>query len=267
MDAHFLDNCHNVITGFRFSFCVRAISTMNISGNDAAANPKINVWYKEYSMEESSLIQSARRGDLESFNRLVLAYQDLVYHQAYRLMGETRAAEDAAQEAFLAAFRKLGSYRGGSFKVWLLRIVTNICYDQLRWEKRHPAVSIDPVDSQGDQIESPQWLVDPGETPELAAERTELREMLQGFINQLPIYARTVLVLVDIQGLDYSEAAAVLGVSVGTVKSRLARARKRIRDCLKGSSKKFDDPHPQRDLATNHAGDGYLSRCILNGQV
>lgn len=267
MDARFLDNRHNMITGFWFSYCVRAMNPIVISGNDAAANSQINIWYKDCSMEESSLIQSARRDDLESFNRLVLAYQDLVYHQAYRILGERRAAEDAAQEAFLTAFRKLGSYRGGSFKVWLLRIVTNICYDQLRWEKRHQVVSIDPVDSQGDQIESPQWLVDPGETPELAAERMELRETLQGYINQLPIYARTVLVLVDIQGLDYSEAAAVVGVSIGTVKSRLARARKRLRDCLKGSSKKFDDLRPQRDLATNHAGDGVLSRCILDGHV
>jgi RNA polymerase sigma factor (sigma-70 family) len=218
-------------------------------------------------MEESSLIASARRGDLESFNQVVLAYQDLVYYQAYRLMGETRAAEDAAQEAFLTAFRKLESYRGGSFKVWLLRIVTNICYDQLRWEKRHPAVSLDPVDAQGDQIDSPQWLVDPGETPESATERSELRETLQGYINQLPVYARTVLVLVDIQGLDYSEAATVMGVSIGTVKSRLARARKRIRDSLKGSSKRFDDLQPQPDLSTNQAGDGYLSRCMLNGRV
>jgi RNA polymerase sigma factor (sigma-70 family) len=267
MDAHFLDHCHNRFAAMWFGCCARAFIATNIRGSGTAAFWQIKNRYKECSMEESSLITSARRGDLESFNRLVLAYQDSVYHQAYRLMGETRAAEDAAQEAFLAAFRKLGSYRGGSFKVWLLRIVTNICYDQLRWEKRHPAVSLDPVDSQGDQIESPQWLADPGETPESAAERTELRETLQGYINQLPIYARTVLVLVDIQGLDYSEAAAVMGVSIGTVKSRLARARKRIRDCLKDSSKRFDDLHPQRDLATNQAGDGCLSRCMLNGQV
>ncbi|HZD55266.1 MAG TPA: sigma-70 family RNA polymerase sigma factor [Anaerolineales bacterium] len=267
MDAHLLDHCHNGITGIESGWCARPIQAVNAGWTDASRNSPANTWIKVCFMEESSLISAARRGDLESFNQLVLAYQDLVYHQAYRLLGERRAAEDAAQEAFVTVFRKLGSYRGGSFKVWLLRIVTNRCYDQLRWEKRHPAVSIDPVDSRGEEIESPSWLIDPGETPESAVERTELRDTLQAYINQLPVYARTVLVLVDIQGLDYSEAAAVMGVSVGTVKSRLARARKRIRDCLKGSSKKFDDLPPRRSPATNPAGDGYFSKCALNAHA
>lgn len=264
MDAYLLDHCHNVVTGIESGRRARAIRGMNAGWIDASRNSPINNWSKVCFMEESSLISAARRGDLESFNQLVLAYQDLLYHQAYRLLGERRAAEDATQEAFVTAFGKLGSYRGGSFKVWLLRIVTNRCYDQLRWEKRHPAVSIDPVDSRGEEIESSSWLIDPGETPESAAERTELRDTLQAYINQLPVYARTVLVLVDIQGLDYSEAAAVMGVSVGTVKSRLARARKRIRDCLNGPSKKSKDLHPRHSLATDHTGDGYLSKCALS---
>ena len=77
------------------------------------------------SMDEAGLIQAAQQGDLTAFNRLVLAYQDLVYNQAYRMMGETEAADDATQDAFISAFKHIRSYRGGSFKSWLLRIVTN----------------------------------------------------------------------------------------------------------------------------------------------
>ncbi|MFM8322850.1 MAG: RNA polymerase sigma factor [Chloroflexota bacterium] len=98
-------------------------------------------------MDEAGLIHDAQGGDLDAFNRLVLAYQDLVYTQAYRMMGEPAPAEDAAQDAFIAAYRKLDTYRGGSFKAWLLRIVTNICYDELRRRKRRPTTPLEPTDS------------------------------------------------------------------------------------------------------------------------
>ena len=87
-------------------------------------------------MDEKSLIKDAQKGDLDSFNRLVLAYQNIVFSQAYRMMGEAEAADDATQDAFISAFNKIGTYRGGSFKAWLLRIVTNTCYDELRKRKR-----------------------------------------------------------------------------------------------------------------------------------
>ena len=89
-------------------------------------------------MDETRLIQDAQHGDIDAFNRLVLAYQDMVYNQAYRVMGEPFAADDATQEAFISAYRKIKTYRGGSFKAWLLRIVTNACYDELRRRKRRP---------------------------------------------------------------------------------------------------------------------------------
>ena len=159
-------------------------------------------------MDEAALILDAQHGDLEAFNRLVLAYQDLVYTQAYRMMGEAEAAEDAAQDAFIAAFRKLGSYRGGSFKAWLLRIVTNLCYDELRRRKRRPTTPLEPVDNDEEEIESPRWLSDPKGTPEDEAERLELARALQHCLDQLPPEFRAVVVLVDIQGMDYVEAAA-----------------------------------------------------------
>ncbi len=185
-------------------------------------------------MDEAALILEAQRGDLDAFNRLVLAYQDMVYSQAYRMMGESTAAEDAAQDAFIAAYRKLGTYRGGSFKAWLLRIVTNNCYDELRRRKRRPTAPLEPTDNDDDEIESPRWMADPSETPEERAERQELARALQHCLNDLPDEFRAVVALVDLQGMDYTEAAAAVGKPLGTVKSRLARARTRMRDCLKG---------------------------------
>lgn len=185
-------------------------------------------------MDEKILISDAKGGDLEAFNRLVLEYQDLVYYQAYRIMGDAQSAEDAAQEAFISAYRKLSSYRGGSFRAWLLRIVTNACYDELRRRKRRPTTPLEPLGADEEEVESPRWLSDPGESPEDFAERVELSGAIQRCLDDLPDEFRVVVVLVDVQGFDYSEASQVVGRPVGTVKSRLSRARERMRDCLQG---------------------------------
>ncbi len=185
-------------------------------------------------MDETALIQEASRGDLDAFNRLVLAYQDLVYVQAYRMMGEAESAEDATQEAFISAYRNIKSYRGGSFRGWLLRIVTNACYDELRRRGRRPTIPLEPVDDNDEELESPSWLADPGESPEDAAMRAELEQSIRRCLDELPDDFRAVVILVDIQGVDYLEAAQVIGKPVGTVKSRLSRARLRLRDCLRG---------------------------------
>lgn len=183
-------------------------------------------------MDEATLIQAARRGDLDAFNRLVLDYQDMLYNQAYRVIGEPDAAEDATQEAFISAFRKLRTYRGGSFKSWLLRIVTNACYDELRRRKRRPVAPLEPITRDGDDVESPYWLIDPSESPEESVQRSELAQAIQHCLNQLSPDFRMVVVLVDVQGLDYSDAAQIIEKPLGTVKSRLARARQRMQVCL-----------------------------------
>jgi len=183
-------------------------------------------------MDEAVLIKAAKKGDLDSFNRLVLAYQDMVYNQAYRLMGEHASAEDATQETFISAYKKLWTYRGGSFRAWLLRIVTNNCYDELRRRKRKPTTPLEPFNRDEEEIESPTWLEDPSETPEKAAERSDMRNALHKCLGELPPEFRAVVILVDIQGLDYAEAAQAIGKPLGTVKSRLARARVRMRNCL-----------------------------------
>ena len=185
-------------------------------------------------MDEQALIQEACRGDLNAFNRLVLAHQDSVYNQAYRVLGDVQAADDAAQEAFISAYNHLKSFRGGSFRSWLLRIVTNLCYDELRRRKRRPTTPLEPLDDAGDEIESPAWMMDPGELPEQTAERAELGKAIQHCLDELPIEFRVIVTLVDIQGMDYAEVAEVINKPMGTVKSRLARARLRLQDCLQG---------------------------------
>ncbi len=185
-------------------------------------------------MDEVGLIHAAQQGDLDAFNRLVLTYQDMVYSHAYRMIGEAEAAEDVSQEVFISAFRNLRSYRGGSFKAWLLRITTNSCYDELRRRKRRPTTPLEPVDDDDQEIESPGWLADPGESPEQAVERAELNLVIQRCLGGLPLEFRSVVILVDVQGMDYTEAAQAIGKPLGTVKSRLARARMRMRECLEG---------------------------------
>jgi RNA polymerase sigma-70 factor (ECF subfamily) len=187
-------------------------------------------------MDEAALITQAQRGDLDSFNRLVLNYQGLAYNVAYRIMGEAAPAEDATQEAFLSAYRAIRRFRGGSFRGWLLRIVTHACYDELRRRKRRPSISLEgfEADSEGGESESNPALASPGDGPETAAERSALARGIQECLERLPAEFRAVAVLADVQELEYQEVAAAIGRPVGTVKSRLARARARLRDCLQG---------------------------------
>ncbi len=183
-------------------------------------------------MDEPTLIHDAQHGDLDAFNRLVLAYQDAVYNTALRILGDEDLAADASQEAFISAFRAINSYRGGSFKAWLLRTVTNACYDELRRKKRRPTTPLEPETDDGEDVESPRWLADPNASPEEELEKEELEHAIQHCLDALPAEFRTVVVLADVQGLDYTEVARASRVPLGTIKSRLARARLRLRECL-----------------------------------
>jgi RNA polymerase sigma-70 factor (ECF subfamily) len=187
-------------------------------------------------VDETGLILEAKGGNLDSFNRLVLAYQDMVYSQAYRMIGEQESADDATQTTFISAYNHLSSFRGGSFKAWLLRIVTNACYDELRRRKRRPTVPLEPLDDTGEEVESAHWMIDTTEQPEEQIQRQELQRAIQHCLEHLPEEFRSTVILVDVQGLDYSEAAQAIGKPIGTIKSRLARARLRLRDCLNGFS-------------------------------
>jgi len=185
-------------------------------------------------MDEPALIRDAQAGGLEAFNTLVLAHQDSVFNTALRILGDEDQAADASQEAFISAFKNITSFRGGSFKAWLLRTVTNACYDELRRRKRRPTVPLEPESSEGEEMDTPRWLADPGLSPEQEAEANDVEHAIQHCLDNLPAEFRAVVVLADIQGLDYLEVAASVRVPVGTIKSRLARARLRLRDCLQG---------------------------------
>jgi len=184
-------------------------------------------------MDEQALITDALHGDIDAFNRLVLAYQDLAFNVAYRMLTDEDLAADAVQNAFISAYKNLRTYRGGSFKAWVLRMVTNGCYDELRRQKRRPTVPLDPVSREdGDELDSAEWLRSDDPQPEDAFDQAELEHALQHCLEALPVDFRAVVVLVDVQGMDYEEVSRSVQTPLGTVKSRLARARLKLRDCL-----------------------------------
>lgn len=183
-------------------------------------------------MNELALINDAQKGDLDAFNTLILHYQDSVYNTALRILGDEDLAADAAQEAFISAFKSISFFRGGSFKAWLMRTVTNACYDELRRRKRRPTTPLEPDTEDGEEMDSPRWLADPSMTPDQKAEADELEHAIQHCLNNLPMDFKTVVVMADLQGMDYSEVAIAAHVPLGTIKSRLARARLRLRECL-----------------------------------
>ncbi len=180
-------------------------------------------------MDEETLIQRAQKGDIAAFNRLVVQYQELVFNVAYRIMGEPAAAEDVAQETFITAHQSLRTFRGGSFKSWLIRIATNRCYDELRRRKRRPQSSLDEI---MDENESYAFLRSPQDSPETHRQRVELALAIESCLKGLPDDQRIVTVLSDVEGYDYQEIATITRVSLGTVKSRISRARAKLRDCL-----------------------------------
>ena len=169
----------------------------------------------------------AKNGDLSAFNELVVEYQSLVYNLCYRMLGQTGAAEDATQEAFIAAWRNMSTFRGDVFRPWLLRIAANLCRDELRRRGRRPSSSLDNALEAG--VPEPQ---DDDPTPDDSALTSELRGRLQTALQQLPDDQRTAIILCDIEGLDYGEIATVMGTSLGTVKSRIARARLKMRELM-----------------------------------
>lgn len=185
-------------------------------------------------MDEAALIKDAQSGDLDAFNTLVLHYQDIVFNAARRILGDDELAADAAQETFISSFRGIHGFRGGSFKAWLLRTVTNASYDELRRRKRRPSTPLEPDDDQGNGVDEPRWFADPNLTPEEQLESRELEHAMEHCLEGLPFEFRTVVVMADIEGLDYTEVAAAVRVPLGTIKSRLARARLRLRECLQG---------------------------------
>lgn len=187
---------------------------------------------KDSLFDEKTLIAAAQRGDLAAFDQLVLRYQDMLYQHVFGILGERFIAEDIAQEAFIKAYRGMPRFRGGSFRAWLLRIATNACYDELRRQRRTVQGEDWAVNDDGEEMEPLDSLDNPGPSLEEQVERGEVRRALEQGLLRLPAEYRATAIIVDVLGFDYAEAAQSLGVPVGTVKSRLARARQGLRRYL-----------------------------------
>jgi RNA polymerase sigma-70 factor, ECF subfamily len=192
----------------------------------------MNSEYVAQSSQDFDLIDQAQSGSLEAFNALVLKYQSLLYNHAYTLLAIRQSAEDVTQDSILKAFRKIEQFKGGSFRSWLLRIVTNTCCDEIRRLKRQPVIDlIDENDHIGEQ-ESPVWLVDPCPSVTAMIEQKELSRTIYQYLAELPGIFRTAITLVNLYDFDYIEAASILNIPLGTLKSRLARGRLQMRDRL-----------------------------------
>ena len=181
-------------------------------------------------MDEAALITAAQGGEIDAYNALVLHFQTSAFNVAYRIMGDPDSAADATQEAFISAYRALDRFRGGSFKAWLMRIVTNACYDELRRRKRRPQATLEALHVE-QEADTGKYASKP-EDPEWRAEQMDLQAALLGCLQELPDEMRTISILRDVEGYSYDEIAEVMAVKVGTVKSRLSRSRASLRECL-----------------------------------
>ena len=177
--------------------------------------------------EDAELALRSGDGDLAAFNTIVQRYQSQVLNLATRMLGNRVRAEDVAQETFISAYRAIAKFRGGNLRAWLMRIAANACRDAMRGSIRRPEQSLD------ESLTNPSFQpASSDESPEDHALRGELNAQLQKAILSLSADHRAVLVLIDVQGFSYGETAETTGASVGTVKSRLSRARARVRDLL-----------------------------------
>ena len=190
-------------------------------------------------MPDRELVEKAKAGDQSAFEQLVLDNQNKVFSLALRLVNDREEAADLAQEAFVKAWQGLASFQGeSSFSTWMYRLTTNVCIDHLRRQKRRegvePAVSLDDENSG--------WAEPAGRDsdPQLLLEKSERGKALARGLAQLPDWQRRALVLRELSGLSYQEIGAALDIDLGTVKSRIARARLNLRKILLEDGNFFD---------------------------
>lgn len=187
--------------------------------------------------EDAALVRRFRSGDESAFDELVVRHKDRVFRLCWRLLGDYDEANDSAQEAFVRAYRAMGRFRGdAAFSTWLYRIAWNACLNKVSsagYLRRKRTVSLDrPLGGDGDG--PPLEVRDGGRSPVEALERKERALRVREAIGDLPGDQRAAVVLRDMEGLAYEEIAEITGCGLGTVKSRLARGRDRLRELLKG---------------------------------
>lgn len=185
---------------------------------------------------ELDVIHASQQGDLEAFNLLILQYQDFLFRVALRITGNEDTACDAVQEACMLLFKKISSFQGGSFRGWLARIVTNVCYDELRRQGRRRTQPLEFFGQNDDERISSYWLADFAADPENQFEINELNHVIESCLQKMSCEHRMILTLIDMEDLSYEEAAVALRIPIGTIKSRLARARIELRKRLQTSN-------------------------------
>lgn len=190
--------------------------------------------------EDNLLIERSKKGDLSAFDDLVRHYEKHVYNYAYRMTQNYDDANDIAAEAFIKAFQAIDRFRGDSnFSTWLFRIVTNIFLDRRKRTKNQINIPLDEyIELEENSIA--RQFEDPAPDPLELLQETERNETLQQAINDLPDYQRVMVLLFHTQGLSYEEIAEIVDLPIGTVKSRLNRARLALRQKLDNSRELFD---------------------------
>ena len=189
-------------------------------------------------VDHTTLPLRDQSGAAHCYNCVIEAHQVPAYNLARRMLGDWALAEDAVQEAFTSGFRSFHQFRGENLQAWTMRIVTNVCRDMLRSRRARPTVSLDPLGPDPDDPTSVLSVVDvpsSEESPEEFAERRELDRTIESGLAALPEGQRLAVILIDVQGITYEEAARVMGCSLGTMKSRLSRGRARLRDYLQNA--------------------------------
>jgi RNA polymerase sigma-70 factor, ECF subfamily len=196
-------------------------------------------------MNENALTDTA----LDTFNNLVMEYQQTIYNHACWMLNDPYEAEDITQEVFITAYHKLDTCRNNTVKSWLLRITTNRCIDVIRRRKRRWTTSLEIEDENGEVIESNAWLKDPCLSPEMQADQSQQVAAVQQHLSALPEEIRAALVLVDVMEIDYQEAAKILHIPIGTLKSRVSRGRTRLLSQMQMTERRSVRPAFQLSLA------------------
>ncbi|MDS1030747.1 sigma-70 family RNA polymerase sigma factor [Bacillota bacterium LX-D] len=194
-------------------------------------------------LDESKLIELSKSGNAEAFEELALKYEKQVYTIAYRFMGNYEDACDLAQETFIKAFKSIRGFRGdASFKTWIFHIVTNVCRDELRKRKKRQVISLDaPLFTEEGELsrQAEDWTY----SPERIYEGKEGQEIVQKMLDSLAPEYREVLIMRELQSFSYDEIAKKLNCTLGTVKSRLNRARKAMKDLVLAKQELFSESY------------------------
>jgi len=196
-----------------------------IAYNDLARAAEVNA-------QESLFVLRLKANEDAAYDELVRTYNASIFHVAYRMLGDTAEASDVVQEIFIKVFRNIGSFKGeAALKTWIFRIALSEILNRLRWWKsrhRSSTVSLDDSPANGHEYH----VADSGPSPEEILESKEKEMAIQEALGKLSSEHRSIIVLRDIEGFSYTEIADVLGISMGTVKSRLARGREDLKKSL-----------------------------------